>query len=249
MASLSSEEAIYLKVIGQRAREARDSAGLTRNELAEQSGISLRYLAQLEAGEGNLSILMVRRLCQALGLSMATLLAAADSSRRSHIALVGLRGAGKSTLGRLLAQQLAMPFIELDQEVERAMGTDLANVFSIYGEGRFRGAELSALQSVLQRLPRAVIATGGSLVEQANTYELLRESCFTVWLSATPADHMQRVIDQGDMRPIKGRTNAMQELESILKARGKLYALADVEINTSAADQVATLELLRQAVV
>jgi XRE family transcriptional regulator, aerobic/anaerobic benzoate catabolism transcriptional regulator len=239
MASLSSEEAIYLKVIGQRAREARDAAGLTRNELADQSGISLRYLAQLEAGEGNLSVLMVRRLCKALGLSMATLLAAADSSRRSHIALVGLRGAGKSTLGRLLAQQ----------EVERAMGTDLANVFSIYGESSFRGAEMKALQSVLQRLPRAVIATGGSLVEQASTYDLLRESCYTVWLSATPADHMQRVIDQGDMRPIRGRTNAMQELESILKARGKLYALADVEINTSARNQESTLEALRQAVV
>jgi XRE family transcriptional regulator, aerobic/anaerobic benzoate catabolism transcriptional regulator len=249
MASLSSEEAIYLKVIGQRAREARDAAGLTRNQLADQSGISLRYLAQLEAGEGNLSVLMVKRLCNALGVSMATLLAAADSSRRSHIALIGLRGAGKSSLGRSLAQMLAMPFIELDQEVERAMGTDLANVFSIYGEGSFRGAELKALQSVLQRLPRAVIATGGSIVEQANTYALLRESCFTVWLSATPADHMQRVIDQGDMRPIRGRANAMQELENILKARGKLYALADVQINTSEADQATTLEALRQAVV
>jgi XRE family transcriptional regulator, aerobic/anaerobic benzoate catabolism transcriptional regulator len=248
MAELSPEEAIYLKAIGERARAARDAAGLTRNALAANSGISLRYLALLEAGEGNLSILMVRRLCAALGLAIEGLLAPLDRSRRAHIALVGLRGAGKSTLGRRLAQQLALPFIELDKEVERALGSSLANVFSLYGESTFRQAEFKALQSVLERLPKAVIATGGSIVEEANTYAYLREHCFTVWLSATPADHMQRVVDQGDMRPIKGRENAMQELENILKVREKSYRLADSRIDTSAHTIDETLLLLTASV-
>jgi XRE family transcriptional regulator, aerobic/anaerobic benzoate catabolism transcriptional regulator len=248
VAELSPEEAVYLKAIGDRARTARDAAGLTRSALAEKSGISLRYLALLEAGEGNLSVLMVRRLCAALGLAIEGLLAPVDQSRRAHIALVGLRGAGKSTLGRQLAERLAVPFIELDQEVERALGTSLANVFALYGEATFRQAEFKALQSVIQRLPKAVIATGGSIVEEANTYAYLREHCFSVWLSATPRDHMQRVVDQGDMRPIKGRENAMQELENILKAREKAYVLADKRIDTSATNEEDTLELLVAAV-
>jgi XRE family transcriptional regulator, aerobic/anaerobic benzoate catabolism transcriptional regulator len=248
MSQLSPEETVFLKAIGDRARAAREAAGLTRNLLAKNSGISLRYLALLEAGEGNLSVLMVRRLCAALGLAIESLLAPADQSRRAHIALVGLRGAGKSTLGRQLAQRLNIPFVELDQEVERALGTSLANVFSLYGEASFRQAEFKALQNVLKRLPKAVIATGGSIVEDSNTYSYLREQCFTIWLSATPSDHMQRVVDQGDMRPIKGRENAMQELETILKVREKLYVLADARVDTSASIEVTTLETLLAAI-
>ncbi len=243
-------ELAFLAMLGHRVREARARAGLTRRQLAERSGLSERYLAQLESGAGNISILLIRRVAQALSVELGRLVGEGREAvlRRTRIALTGLRGAGKSTIGALLAHRLAVPFIELDQEVERELGASLENIFVTYGQDAYRDAERRVLQRVTDANPRCVIATGGSLVVEPLTYETLRERCFTVWLKATPEDHMNRVIAQGDLRPIRGRDHAMAELRTILGQRERLYALADATIDTSAADVPRCVERLQDLV-
>ena len=137
---------------------------------------------------------------------------AAEKARRGHIALVGLRGAGKSTLGALLAQRLKLPFIELDKEIERAAGVALSVIFDLYGQVGFRRLERQCLQDLIARHPGFVLATGGSLVSEPATFELLLTNCFTVWLTASPAEHMGRVVAQGDMRPMASNREAMGDL-------------------------------------
>jgi XRE family aerobic/anaerobic benzoate catabolism transcriptional regulator len=150
-----------------------------------------------------------------------------------RIALIGLRGAGKTTLGQLAARALAVPFVELDREVERASGMELSEIFAVHGQALFRKLERQCLETIIERFDRAVIATGGSLITEPATYDLLLSSCFVVWLSATPDQHMRRVIAQGDLRPMADGPQAMDDLNAILESRLPLYAKADVEVNTS----------------
>jgi len=154
--------------------------------------------------------------------------------RRSRIALTGLRGAGKSTLGSLLAQRLECPFIELDKQVESASGLTLSIIFDLYGIAGYRRAERFALENVLLKYPRFVLATGGSIVSDPVTYNRLLAECFTVWLRAKPEEHMARVLRQGDRRPIKQSRQAMRDLRRILWSREALYRQSDAVLDTSA---------------
>jgi XRE family transcriptional regulator, aerobic/anaerobic benzoate catabolism transcriptional regulator len=274
----------YLAVLGERVREARVRCGLTRRLLARDSGVSERYLAQLEAGRGNISILLLRRVAAALNLALTELLGeesgdaaeltlttqflkrlprqklaavrsqlmreygSARNERLKRIALIGLRGAGKSTLGSRLARSLGVPFVELDREIEREAGTSLSEIFLLYGQAGYRRYERRCLEKVLEKNGRAVIATGGSIVSEPGAYELLLSACFTVWLRAEPEEHMARVIAQGDTRPMAGNDQAMDDLRRILDARAALYGQADVTVDTAGKPVEKSLAELRKAV-
>jgi XRE family aerobic/anaerobic benzoate catabolism transcriptional regulator len=248
-APLTSEaqEKLYLGRLGERVRAIRTDQGMTRRDLAEASGVSERYLAQLEAGRGNISVLLLRRVALAMDVPVERLVREDDSPRTARVALVGLRGAGKSTLGQKLAQMLEVPFIELDREVEKEAGAKLAEVFALYGQDAFRRFERRALERVLNENERAVIATGGGLVTEASTYELLLERCYCVWLKTSPQEHMSRVIAQGDMRPFKGRGTALDEIRKLLADRDRLYARAPLAIDTTGKSVRQTLQELRKA--
>jgi len=278
-------EAGFLRQLGERIREARARRGMTRKILARDSQVSERYLAQLESGQGNISIILLRQVAQAMGLDLSDLVrdgperplelvlltqtlsrlspqelgearhllseafgAAVASERRQRIALIGLRGAGKSTLGARLAAERGVPFIELDREVERGFGTNLGEIFDLYGQAAYRRAERQALARVIAEHERAVIAAGGSIVAEPATYELLLSSCFTVWLRAPPAEHMARVQAQGDLRPIAASAGAMADLHHILATREPLYARADATVDTAGTDIAASLRRLAAAV-
>ncbi|HYH08455.1 MAG TPA: helix-turn-helix transcriptional regulator [Thermoanaerobaculia bacterium] len=159
---------------------------------------------------------------------------ASDASllRSQRIALVGLRGAGKTTLGAALAKAKDVPFFELDREIERLSGASMGVVVELYGQQAYRRYELQALQELLESHPQFVVATGGSLVSETETYELLLRHCFTVWIRATPEEHMERVLAQGDRRPMAASTQAMDDLRRILEERTPLYARADVVVDT-----------------
>ncbi|HVM80472.1 MAG TPA: helix-turn-helix transcriptional regulator, partial [Stellaceae bacterium] len=260
-------EAEFLRQLGERVREARARRGMTRKILARDSDVSERYLAQLESGHGNISIILLRQVAQAMGLPLADLVregpehpveftllvqslarldprelaearkllassfgAAVERERRHRIALIGLRGAGKSTLGARLAKKLGVPFIELDREIERISGMTLATLFDLYGQSAYRRQERRALESVIESQERAVIATGGSLVSEPGTFDLLLSACFTVWLTAKPAEHMSRVVAQGDFRPMADNEAAMEDLRKILEGRQALYSKADATV-------------------
>jgi XRE family aerobic/anaerobic benzoate catabolism transcriptional regulator len=168
--------------------------------------------------------------------------------RAKPIALLGLRGAGKSTLGAKLAHALEVPFIELDREVEKEAGAKLGEVFAMYGQDAYRRFERRALERVLEEHEHAVIATGGSLVTDKANYELLLQRCRCIWLSAAPEEHMQRVIAQGDMRPFKGRSTALDEIRTLLSDRDRLYRRAHATVDTSGKAVRQTLAELRRAV-
>ncbi|MDW8467695.1 MAG: helix-turn-helix transcriptional regulator [Burkholderiales bacterium] len=239
-------EALYLAQLGERVRAWRADQGMTRRRLAAVSGVSERYLAQLEAGRGNVSILLLRRIARAMEVPVEFLVRERDgSARHARVALVGVRGAGKSTLGEKLARSLGVPFVELDREVEREAGAALADVFAIYGQEGFRRFERQALARVLKELPRAVIAAGGGIVNDPETWRILREHCFCVWLKASAEEHMKRVMDQGDLRPFRGRTAALDEIRRLLAEREPLYACADAAIDTSGRPVQASLAELR----
>ena len=154
-------------------------------------------------------------------------------ARQRRIALIGLRGAGKSTLGNRLARHLDVPFIELDAEIERDFGLSLGEIFALSGQSAYRRSERRALEGVLDRHPGFVLAAGGSIVAEAETYDELLARCFTVWIKASPEEHMSRVIAQGDLRPMSENKEAMADLERILAARTPLYARADAVIDTA----------------
>ena len=169
-------------------------------------------------------------------------------ARRGRIALVGLRGAGKSTLGAMLADRLEAPFLELDRLIEQESGVSLSVIFDLYGQSGFRRLERRVLDQVIERYPRFVLATGGSLVSEPATFERLLTMCFTVWLRATPEEHMQRVIAQGDMRPMADNRESMSDLRRILDVREPLYRKADATINTSGCSAKESSEMLEQAI-
>ena len=225
-------ETAYLSLLGDRVRAWRTENSITCKALAQASGVSERYLAQLEAGEGNISVLLLRKVARAMGVPVESLVRE-ETPPQKCIALLGLRGAGKSTLGARLAGSLKVPFVELDREVEKEAGTALGEVFAMYGQEGFRRFERRALERVLSEHPRAVIATGGSLVTDPGTYKMLLERCTCVWLKASPEEHMARVIAQGDMRPFKGRSAALDEIRTLLADRDRLYRRADLVLDTS----------------
>ena len=271
----------YLHRLGERVRTLRNQRGMTRKALAQHAKVSERYLAQLEVGKGNCSIVLLRRIARAIGLPVTQLVHdgaeppldlvlltqflerlppdmlvearklvtehfSSPSEDRRRIALIGLRGGGKSTLGRLLAERLDVPFIELDREIERRSGANLSEIFDMFGQETFRRAEREALDEVLRRHPHFVIATSGSIVTEPGTLELLLASCFTVWVRAEPEEHMKRVMAQGDMRPMANNARAMEDLVSILKSREPLYAKAEAVLATTGKTPEQNLaELLR----
>ena len=161
--------------------------------------------------------------------------------------MIGLRGAGKSTLGRLLAEQRGVPFYELDGEVEREAGMTLATLFEQHGQQGYRRLERSALHRLVAQ-PEAVIATGGGIVAEPGTFDLLLSYCRTVWLVASPEEHMRRVIEQGDMRPMQDNVQAMQDLRAILASREPLYRRAELALDTSGKPVEESLRLLVQLV-
>jgi XRE family transcriptional regulator, aerobic/anaerobic benzoate catabolism transcriptional regulator len=244
----AQQESAYLARLGERVRAWRAASATTRKVLAQSSGVSERYLAQLEAGEGNISVLLLRKVARAMGVPVEQLVREEERvPAAGRIALLGLRGAGKSTLGKKLADSLRTRFIELDHEVEKEAGARLGEVFAMYGQDAFRRFERRALERVLREEAQAVIAVGGSLVTDPGTYDLLLSSCRCIWLKASPEEHMSRVIAQGDMRPFKGRSAALGEIKKLLADRDPLYARASAAIDTSGKSMKQSLDQLKRA--
>jgi XRE family aerobic/anaerobic benzoate catabolism transcriptional regulator len=253
----ANDDAIFLRALGQRVRLLRARRGMTRRILAAQSGVSERYLSAVEAGTGNGSILLLRALAKGLNVSLRALLEdeaepvasprTRAPSHRDRIALIGLRGAGKSTIGRLLADRFSVPFLELDQEIEKEAGLGLGEIMELHGQSGFRRLERGVLDRLIATHSKAVIAAGGGIVAEAATFARLRKACLVVWVKAAPEEHMQRVIDQGDLRPMRNNRRSMADLRAILASREALYALADIQIETTGRDVTATLAALMRA--
>ena len=268
MTGLPDSEDSFLEQLGQRVRTTRALRGMSRKVLAKVSGISERYIAQLEGGKGNVSIVLLRRVSSAMGAPVEDLIpgeqpadwpvmrdlvrkATPDQiahakeilggqrsgARRqmsfSGIALIGLRGAGKSTLGKLLAQKIGWSFVELNKEVEQQNGLSVAEIIALYGQEGFRRLEQAALGQLLARKPLMVLATGGGIVSEPLTFDLILTSFYTIWLKAEPDEHMARVRGQGDLRPMADDRSAMAELRTILLSREPLYARASAVVDTA----------------
>ncbi len=279
----ATEDASLLANIGKRVREARERRGMARKNLSQHSSVSERYLAHLEAGEANVSVLLLRNVARALGMPLTELVDAQAGSveqrlirrfldnlperqledvvfrlmrdfgpeaaaRKRRLALVGLRGGGKTTLGSALADELRLPFVELDREIERDAGISLSEVFSLYGQTGYRRIERRCLERIIQSGKQLVMAVGGGIVSEPETYNLLLSNCFTVWIKASPAEHMARVVAQGDFRPMQGNAEAMEDLNRILNAREPLYRKADFTLDTVGERSEQSLAKLRQAV-
>ena len=269
--------------LGRRVRAARAKAGMTRRQLANASGTSERYLANIESGVGNPSLGILNALAQALGLAVADLLPMGGEQDQAHaevcallrrlpgsrvaatidwlrqstpllgakahrIALIGLRGAGKSSLGQALADRLQMPFLELSREVERAYGGEMGLLIELGGQNALRRYEHEAWDNVVRSHESAVIATPGGIVADPVLYERLLQTAHSVWLSAKPEDHMSRVMAQGDFRPMASNRGAMADLKAILDARAADYARADISVDTSEKEFGETLDTLERAV-
>ena len=279
------DERAYLAALGSRVRTARAVRGLSRKGLAARSGISERYIAQLEGGQGNVSIVLLRRVAAAIGARLADLVAdpaasppdwpvirdllgaaspaqiaearAALSGPRppepggrpaDRVALIGLRGAGKSTLGLLAAARLGWPFIEMNREIERETGLRVAEIHALYGPEAYRRFEGACLRALIGRPGPMIVATGGGLVAEPLTFELLLSAFFTVRLLASPEEHMERVRGQGDLRPMADDRAAMRELRAILHGREPLYARADAAVDTSGRTAEAAADALTQVI-
>jgi XRE family transcriptional regulator, aerobic/anaerobic benzoate catabolism transcriptional regulator len=282
-AATATEDASLLAGIGRRVREARERRGMARKMLSQTSNVSERYLAHLEAGAANASVLLLRNVARALDMALGELFAAQETSveqrlirrfleglperqleevvfrlmrdfgpeaaaRKRRLALVGLRGAGKTTLGSALAEALQLPFVELDREIETDAGISLSEVFSLYGQTGYRRIERRCLERIVHGDRQIVMAVGGGIVSEPETYNLLLTHCFTVWIKASPAEHMARVVAQGDLRPMQGNAEAMADLNRILNAREPLYRKADVTLDTVGERPEQSLAKLRQAV-
>jgi XRE family aerobic/anaerobic benzoate catabolism transcriptional regulator len=225
-----------LDSLGRRVRAARTARGWTLRELSERSGVSLRFLVQLEAGDGNISVRRLTSVAAALDTTPGALLAdgaVAGPEATTIIALLGLRGAGKTTVGRRLARRLRMRFVELDRRVEEMADLTLSEVFTLHGEDYYRRLERQALAQLLDGKTSLVIATGGGIVTAPDTFALLRRRAKTVWLKAAPEDHWNRVVKQGDRRPMADHPQAMRDLRELLATREPLYSSATLTIDTS----------------
>jgi XRE family transcriptional regulator, aerobic/anaerobic benzoate catabolism transcriptional regulator len=219
-----------LSEIGHKVRERRKAKAMTLKELARASGLSERFVSDLEAGRANISVMNLAEVAQALSMPLSGFFA---TEERGVVALLGLRGAGKSTVGKALAAKLSVPFFELDQLVEREAGMRLGEIFSIHGEAYFRELELNVLSRFLDAHERAVLATGGGLVTSSDGFRLLLERTRTVWLKATAKEHWERVVKQGDLRPMRDRPQARTELNRRLREREPLYGRAQRIVTTS----------------
>lgn len=262
-------EAYFLEQLGQRVRTMRSLRGMSRKVLAKVSGISERYIAQLESGEGNVSIVLLRRVAGAMGAHLEDIIpttepaqdwpvfrellrkASADRIAQAKdvlsgdgtfsprhppfcgIALIGLRGAGKSTLGKILAQKIGWSFVELNKEIERENGLSVAEIIALYGQEGFRRMEQAALHQLLARKELMVLATGGGIVSEPVTFDQILTSFYTIWLKAEPEEHMARVRHQGDLRPMADDRSAMAELRNILLSREPLYSRAAAVVDTA----------------
>ena len=268
--ALENSDKAFLTRLGQRVRQSRAVRGMSRKVLARESDISERYIAQLESGEGNVSIILLRRVAAATGRQLEELIADPDgasaernlisallrdaspaqvervkailtgamksdgsSIANDRIALIGLRGAGKSTLGAAAARILGWPFVELNKEIERDSGFSIAEVFSIYGQDGYRRFEQACLKQIIDRRGPMILATGGGIVAEALTFDKLLSSFFTIWIKTSPAEHMARVRRQGDLRPMAKDRAAMEELTTILQSREPLYERARAIVDTS----------------
>lgn len=248
-----------LELLATRVRARRQEKGWTQEDLARVSGVSVRYVASLERGDANISVLRLAEVAAALGVSLVSLVAGAGPVRDEPerlallqggerrralrvaetpavVALVGLRGAGKSTIGAKLAALLGVPLREVDGVVEGRAGLPLGEIFELHGAGRYRELERQALDELLAARGGMVLATGGSVVTASETWELLRRTARTVWLRASPDSHLARVGAQGDLRPMRGWADARAEIEAILRDRGPAYALAELHVDTDALD-------------
>jgi XRE family transcriptional regulator, aerobic/anaerobic benzoate catabolism transcriptional regulator len=269
MTENSDLEAGFLEQLGQRVRTTRALRGMSRKVLARVSGISERYIAQLESGKGNVSIVLLRRVSHAMGAHLEDLIPTgepapdwpvirdllrkatlsqiaqakdvlaghgASAHRRmsfAGIALIGLRGAGKSTLGKMLAKKIGWNFVELNKEIEAQNGLSVAEIIALYGQEGFRRMEQAALTQLLARKEMMVLATGGGIVSEPLTFDLILSSFYTIWVKAEPEEHMARVRKQGDLRPMADDRSAMSELRTILRSREPLYARAAAVVDTA----------------
>ena len=284
MTETPDPETGFLEQLGQRVRTMRALRGMSRKVLAKVSGISERYIAQLESGKGNVSIVLLRRVSNAMGAPLEDLIPTAELSpdwpvirellrkatpnqiaqardvlagqggsaqRRTSfagIALIGLRGAGKSTLGKLLAKKIGWSFVELNKEIEAQNGLSVAEIIALYGQEGFRRMEQSALDQLLARKELMVLATGGGIVSEPLTFDLILSSFYTIWVKAEPEEHMARVRKQGDLRPMADDRSAMAELRTILKSREPLYARANATVDTAGLSVDAAAARLSEAV-
>jgi XRE family aerobic/anaerobic benzoate catabolism transcriptional regulator len=258
-----------LVLVGERVRSARARMGLSRRALAEKSGVSQRYLAQLESGQGNISIGLLLRIARALDFRIEWLIADEDPwtseivmissllrsatreqrervleildpenpglRRARRIAMIGLRGAGKSTLGRLTAAHLKLPFLELNEDIEQASGMPVDELIALYGQEGYRHLERQSLERVVATRDTVVLAVAGGIVSQPETFNYLLRNFHTIWLKADPEEHMARVRGQGDERPMAGNPDAMAELRNILTSREALYSRAEAHVDTAKA--------------
>lgn len=272
----------FLGRVGERVRDARARMGISRRVLSDMSGVSLRYLAQLESGKGNISIGLLLRIADSLNVGiewlitqndpwtselgqLAALLRGASEVQREQvmkvldpghfklrrankIALIGLRGAGKSSLGRLAAAALKVKFLELDAVIEDTGGMPVSEIFALYGQDGYRLLEGQALEKIAATPQALVLAVAGGIVSKLDSFNFLLQNFHTVWLRAEPQEHMLRVRAQGDERPMTGNPDAMQELRNILASRAKLYARAETQVNTSNSKLEESLEELLQVI-
>jgi XRE family aerobic/anaerobic benzoate catabolism transcriptional regulator len=223
-----------LEVLGGRTRDLRAARGWTLRDLAERSGVSVRFLVAVESGRGNISIRRLADLAGAFGVTPSDLLRESDTAQQPRVvALLGLRGAGKTTIGRSLARRLHVRFVELDRRIEKTADLSLAELFSLYGEAHYRRLEREALAHALTERRSMVLAAGGGIVTSPETFALLKAHAMTVWLRATPEDHWNRVVRQGDRRPMADHPQAMADLRGLLTSREPLYAAAHHTVQTS----------------
>ncbi|MGQ2980340.1 MAG: helix-turn-helix transcriptional regulator [Polaromonas sp.] len=277
-----------LAELGARVRAWRARRGMTRKALAADSGLSERFLADVESGKGNVSINSLEAAARALNISILDLMQDAprpalarvqgllgrlddtqldqayallggtfglseSSGREARIALIGLRGAGKSTLGLQLANERGVPFVELDREIEREAGTSMNEILLLHGQAGYRRYERRALFRIAEdHADGVVMTTGGSIVSERETFDLLQSRFYCVWLKASPEEHMARVVAQGDMRPFdstQGATSeAMEDIRRILSSREALYARADAVVDTAARTLKQSLTDLKRSV-
>ena len=253
--------------VGERVRKARELKGIPRRVLSDASGVSPRYLALLEAGEGNISIGLLQRVAEALDHRIEWLLGEDDpwtsdalraaelfrastaetrakvlellapqpeaTARRHRIALIGLRGAGKSTLGGLVGAELGLPFVELNREIEEQAGMPITEVMAFYGQEGYRSLEAQALSRIVSTHESMILAVAGGIVSEPEVFKDLLANFHTIWVKASPAEHMARVREQGDMRPMAGNPEAMEQLKFILTSREALYDRARAKLDTT----------------
>jgi XRE family aerobic/anaerobic benzoate catabolism transcriptional regulator len=280
---LNESDPDFLANLGRRVRQARVERGMARTALSRAADVSERYLAQLESGEGNASVVLLRRIAIALGVRITDLLDSGEpvteqrliqrflsslppkrleevlrrltqdfgqeeAVRKKRITLIGLRGAGKTTLGAALAKSMRRPLLELDEQIEREAGISLSEVFLLYGQAGYRRIERRCLERVINSQEDIVLTVGGGIVSEPETYNLLLLNCYTVWVKAAPEEHMARVVAQGDMRPMAGHAQAMEDLRNILVAREPLYGKADAVVDTSGTAAETSFAALQRAV-